>query len=96
MTHWFVYMLQSTVTQKLYTGITTDLGRRLHEHNTSKKGAKSTRAGRPWIMVYCTRVASKSAALRREIEIKKLPRVRKLRLADPSEPSNLVNLIPQD
>jgi putative endonuclease len=78
---WFIYMLQSTITKKIYTGISPDPERRLHEHNTSKRGAKATRAGRPWCLVYAQVCGSKGDALRRELEIKKLSRVQKLRLA---------------
>lgn len=61
----------------LYTGITSDLKRRLHEHNTSDKGAKYTKSRRPCALVYCEQLESKSAALKREIAIKKLPKAKK-------------------
>lgn len=76
---WFVYIIQSTVNGKLYTGITVDLLARLYAHNAGK-GAKATRAGRPWLMVYQARVESKGDALREEARIKKLTRDQKLTL----------------
>lgn len=76
---WFVYVLYSCRTGRLYTGITLDPARRLLEHNgLNKKGAKATRAGRPWRIVYTERVDTKSLALKREAAIKALKRHDKL------------------
>ena len=47
---YFVYILECA-DGTLYTGITTDLERRLDEHNNSSKGAKYTRARRPVVLV---------------------------------------------
>ena len=77
---WSVYILQSTVTGRYYTGVTTDVGRRLQEHNTSRRGAKATRAGRPWQIVYLEGVSSKGEALSREHQIKRMNRAAKRRL----------------
>lgn len=76
---WALYIIQSTITGKLYTGISTDPELRLQKHNAGK-GAKYTRAGRPWVIVYHERVGSKSEALRRELAVKKLSRGEKLSL----------------
>ena len=47
-----VYLLHSPSTRRTYTGTTTDLARRLRQHNgTCAGGAKATRAGRPWTCV---------------------------------------------
>ena len=47
---WFVYVLSSESRRRTYVGITTDLDRRLAQHNGELPGgARSTRAGRPWI-----------------------------------------------
>lgn len=81
--NWWVYIIQSEPTGRLYAGISTDPDRRLIEHNTSRLGAKATKAGRPWKIVYRERMPSKGEALRRELAIKKLPRVQKLRLVYP-------------
>lgn len=59
-----------------YTGWTTDPFRRVREHNRGR-GARYTRARRPVSLVYVESVSSRSAALRREREIKRLPRPRK-------------------
>ena len=63
----------------LYTGITTDLERRVTVHN-SGKGAKYTRSRLPVAPVYRETVPDKGIALRREIEIKRLSREEKLQL----------------
>ena len=65
----------------LYTGIATDLERRIEEHNSSDKGAKYTRARRPVSLVYSEEYADRSSASKREYEIKKkMSRVEKLAL----------------
>ena len=63
----------------LYTGITTDLERRVTVHN-SGKGAKYTRSCLPVEPVYWEVLPDKGSALRRELEIKKLSREGKLQL----------------
>lgn len=78
---WFVYVLYSVKSGKLYTGITTDPERRLWEHNGgNRKGAKATRAGRPWVIVRVERAGTKSMALKREAALKKLRKADKLTL----------------
>lgn len=64
-----------------YTGITTDTARRLREHNGSGKGAKYTSARRPVALAYEESCASRSAAQRREYELRTFPRAEKERLA---------------
>jgi putative endonuclease len=61
----------------LYTGITTDLERRVAEHNTSPVGAKYTRARRPVVLVYSRRFRTRSNALREEARVKQLSRMEK-------------------
>jgi putative endonuclease len=75
---WGVYILHSLTTGHLYTGVTNDIGRRLHEHNSCCKGAKRTKAGRPWILAYWEPCESKSDALKREYQIKQMSRRQKL------------------
>ena len=70
--NWQVYML-SCRDGSLYTGITTDLGRRTTAHNTGKTGARYTRARRPVRLVFSEPAASRAAASRREWRIKRLP-----------------------
>ncbi|MDD2906966.1 MAG: GIY-YIG nuclease family protein [Sulfurimonas sp.] len=73
---YFVYILRCA-DATLYTGITKDLHRRVHEHNSSLKGAKYTRARRPVTLVYSETCEDKSKALQREYKIKKLSRLQK-------------------
>ena len=48
---WFVYLLRSEKTGHTYKGITTDVRRRLRQHNgLLSGGARRTRAGRPWAL----------------------------------------------
>jgi putative endonuclease len=69
MASYFVYMLECS-DGTLYTGITTDLVRRLDEHNNSTKGAKYTRARRPVVLVYQEQHFNRSEASKREFFIK--------------------------
>jgi len=78
-TQWWVYILRCA-DGSLYTGICTNVERRVEEHNSSTKGAKYTRARRPVKLVYQEQSESRSAASKREAEIKKLPRAKKLAL----------------
>lgn len=64
----------------LYTGITVDLERRVNEHNSSKLGAKYTRARRPVKLVYSKKFRDRSLASKAESKIKKLTREEKIKL----------------
>lgn len=75
---YFVYMLRCK-DGSLYTGITTDLERRLLMHQVGK-GSRYTRAKGAVSMAYSEKQPSRGAALRREAAIKKLPREKKLYL----------------
>ena len=75
---WFVYMLRCG-NGSLYTGYTDDVLRRLAVHQAGK-GGKYTRSHLPVELVYQEELPDKSAALRREAAIKKLPRAGKLAL----------------
>lgn len=69
---WYVYMVRCA-DNSLYTGIATDVERRLQEHNNSETlGAKYTRARRPVRLVYQEEVSSRSAASKREYAVRKL------------------------
>lgn len=74
---YFVYILKCN-DETLYTGITTDLERRIREHNDSKLGAKYTKARRPVELVYSKEFADRSGAQIEEARIKKLTRLEKL------------------
>ena len=75
---YYAYIL-SCADATLYTGITNDLESRVAAHN-SGKGAKYTRGRTPVTLVYKEACESKSAALMRESEIKKMTRGKKLKL----------------
>lgn len=80
---YFLYILRCA-DETLYTGITTDLDRRLAEHNSRPNGAKYTRSRRPVTLAYARRFRSRSAASREEARIKRLTRAQKLALIDKS------------
>ena len=64
-----------------YTGIATDVERRVSEHNGAKaKGARYTSARRPVSLVFETPFASRSQALKEEVRIKRLTRDQKQQL----------------
>ena len=75
---WKVYMVRCS-DGSLYTGITTDIKRRLKEHN-NKKGSRITRTKTPVKLVYSQVCKNRSEALQRECAIKSLPRDKKLLL----------------
>lgn len=75
---WTVYMLRCR-DGSLYTGMTNDLPHRLAVHRAGKGGAY-TRSRLPLRVVYTERRGSRGAALRREAELKRLPRAAKLAL----------------
>ena len=77
---YYVYILKCS-DNSLYTGITTDLTRRVEEHNYSPKGAKYTRVRRPVELVYSEECGDRSVASKREYQIKKkMSRAEKLEL----------------
>lgn len=77
MEYW-VYILKCA-DDTLYTGVAVDVQKRESVHN-SGKGAKYTRSRLPVKVVYCEKCADKGTALRRENEIKKLSRAKKLEI----------------
>ena len=74
----FVYIIKCS-DNTLYTGYTTDLKRRIKEHNEGE-GAKYTRGRTPVELVYYEKKISKSSAMKREYEIKQLKRKEKFEL----------------
>jgi putative endonuclease len=77
LTQWYVYILRCA-DNSLYTGVTTDLERRLNEHNTSNKlGAKYTRVRRPVSIVYSEKHPDRKAACQREYSLKQLKKTAK-------------------
>ena len=76
---WYIYILRCA-DNTLYTGITTDVERRVREHNGEEAAAKYTRAKRPVTLVYHESVKNRSLALKREALIKKLSKQQKKNL----------------
>lgn len=70
---YFVYILRCS-DDTLYTGIATDVERRVKEHNESPKGAKYTSGRRPVKLVHKEAFHTRSEASKREASIKKLSR----------------------
>lgn len=79
---YFVYIVKCT-DGTLYVGITTDVERRIEEHNGSDKGAKYTRFRRPVTLFYVERCENRAVATRREAALKGLSRAQKLQLISP-------------
>ena len=86
MSSWKLYILRCG-DGSLYTGITTDVQKRLEAHQ-SGKGAKYTRGRGPLKLVYREECADHSAALRREWEIKQLSREEKEKLIQNQNPED--------
>lgn len=78
-TTWAVYIVRCR-DGSYYTGITTDLTRRITEHNSPGGGAKYTRPRRPVTLVYSESTNSRATAAHRENQIKKLRLAQKVQL----------------
>lgn len=77
---WFVYILRCG-DGSLYTGVATDVARRLEEHEAgAPKGAKYTRGKQPLTLVYAREAGDRSQACKEELRIKLLSRKQKLTL----------------
>ena len=76
---YFVYLVRCK-DSSLYCGITTDVKRRIDEHNTSIRSLKYTRSRRPVTLVYVEEVTSREDALKREFSIKRLSKLKKEQL----------------
>lgn len=84
---WYLYLIECEG-GSLYAGITTDVARRFAQH-VNGKGARYTRSHRPVRLVGYQLCESKSAALKAEIALKKLPRAMKVdALLNPPEPAD--------
>ena len=73
---WYLYVLRCN-DNTLYTGVTTDIKRRLHEHNATNRGAKYTRARRPVELTLWIGYDSRSKAQKAEYRFKQLTRAEK-------------------
>jgi len=79
MSCWHLYLIR-LANGHLYTGITTDVARRLDEHGGGLKGAKALRGKGPLELVFSTSVGTRSDALKLEYAIKRLPKRQKEQL----------------
>lgn len=61
---YFVYALKSDVDGRIYVGFSSDVDKRLIEHNSGK--TKSTKGYRPWVIIYTEKVISRKAAREKE------------------------------
>lgn len=76
---WYMYVVTCS-DGTLYAGVTTDIERRIREHNTSKRGAKYTRSRRPVELTCVIECDDRSSAQKEEYAFKKLSRAEKLRV----------------
>ncbi|MDT8405089.1 GIY-YIG nuclease family protein [Sulfuriflexus sp.] len=83
---WYVYIVQCA-DRSLYTGVTTDLLRRVDEHNSRPRGARYTRARRPVRLVYFESSDSRACACKREHALKRL---------SPASKRQLINVAARD
>ena len=82
MNSWFVYILRCA-DGSFYTGITTDVVRRVDEHNNSDKlGARYTRSRRPVSLAYVEEAANRAEATKQEAAIRRLGRAGKVALCE--------------
>jgi len=85
-TTWQVYIVRCQ-DGSYYTGITTDLARRIAEHNSTGGGARYTRPRRPVNLVYAETAPDRSAASRREYQLKRFTPTMKRALINHGAPS---------
>lgn len=76
---WWVYIVECA-DNSFYTGITTDIQRRLNEHNSDTKGARYTRMRRPVKLVFQQSFEDRSQSSKQEHSIKQLSRKQKAKL----------------
>jgi putative endonuclease len=67
---YFVYVIQSVKDKKFYTGITTNIKRRLNEHNRGLSSTPSTKSRGPFKLIYFERYNTRIEARRREKYLK--------------------------
>jgi len=81
---WYVYLAESLKTGEFYCGVSTDVSRRMMEHNnSSSKGAKWTRSRRPLILRWTSHPFERQGeALREECKIKKLSHKQKVKMSE--------------
>ena len=65
---YYLYLIRSLKDSSFYIGQTSDLKRRIHEHNKGK--TRSIKSKAPFVLVYFEAYQSKSLSIKREIELK--------------------------
>lgn len=81
----YYFYIVRCVDNSLYCGITSNLEKRLKEHNSNtSKGAKYTRAKKPANLVYFEEYPDRKTSMRREWEVKKWPKAKKEELVSQS------------
>lgn len=98
MTVWYLYLVR-TRQNTVYTGIATDVERRIREHDSDKvNGARYLRGRGPLELVYQVRAGDRSLAQRLEYAVKQLPRSQKDRIIagapDRRSLLQLLNVVP--
>jgi putative endonuclease len=81
---YYLYILRCS-DQTLYTGVTTNVPRRVREHNSSARGAKYTHSRRPVALAFSKKFRTRSRALKKEYQVKRLTRKKKLALIREAE-----------
>jgi putative endonuclease len=76
MSRWFFYVVRCK-DDSLYAGVTTDISRRIKEHNSKKGGAKYTFPRRPVELIYSEEHSNRSLAQKEEYRFKQLSRKEK-------------------
>ncbi|WP_043449114.1 GIY-YIG nuclease family protein [Halotalea alkalilenta] len=82
---WWLYVVE-TSEGKLYTGITTDVARRIEEHACGPRGARALRGKGPLSLRFSQAVGNRSQALRLECALKRLKRADKLQVVEGRRP----------
>lgn len=81
---WFLYIIEAD-DSSLYTGITTDVSRRFEEHRSSRRKARYFNGRKPIAVRYIEECADRSAASKREYEVKAMSAAEKRLLVRISE-----------
>ena len=93
MNDWYIYLVQTRL-GTLYTGISTDVPRRLSEHEGNGKGAKYLRSKGPLECAYAVRIGDRTLALRAEYVLKQLSKADKEKIVrSRPAPGNLLELL---
>ncbi len=83
---WYVYMVLCS-DNSIYTGITTDIERRIEQHNSKIGGARYTRSRKPVKLVYVEQTDNRSSAAKQEYRLKQLSAKQKRSLISSYIPS---------